>query len=440
MTTLDAAIPPGLRRFVSPRIGIVTAVEECLVDVDEPSLVRISCEVAAGDEVIGVDLGSARNGGGSGMSREQAIGAAVGEAVERYSASYVSSTRLVHATATELGGRAVDPASFGLFADAQYACPAFPFERFTADTRIPWIDGVDLETGEPAWIPAELVYLSDLDSPDGVRIGYATSSGLACGVSFDEALERALLELLERDAFMIAWWRRLSLPRLDWSRHEWMEAVDRRYFAPTGLVYMALDLSWVHDLPIVAGVVRGAPGSGAALGVGAAANSSIEQAWWRALAEAFASRSACRKLRLLEPERRYADDGSDVVGFDDHIRFYGDDDRAQIASSLWSSAETRRPAHAAALPDDPNERRGVILERIRRAGSRAFAIDVTAPDVASGGLHVVRAVAPGLCPLDAAHECRFLGAPRLLHPSKRDILTPPISRIEDLNPFPHPFP
>lgn len=435
-----AALPDQLRAFVSPRVGIVTALEECLFDVDEPPLVRISCELAAADEVIGIDLGSARNVGGTGMSRKQATSAAVGEAVERYSASYVPRERLVEATASELGPRAAEPSSFGLFADSQYKRRDFPYRRFTKDSRVPWVDAVDLENGEPAWIPAELVYLADVSPAGGTRIGYATSSGLACGTSYDEALERALLELFERDAFMIAWWRRLSLPRLDWSSNAWMEAVDRRYFRLTGLTYTALDLSWVHELPIVVGVVRGAPGSGAALGVGAAATDRVEQAWWRALAEAFASRSACRKLRLLEPERRFSDDGSDVVDFDDHIRFYGDDERAELASFLWSAAETCRTEDVAPLSGGADERRAALLARTRRAGSRAFAVDVTAPDVFDGGLRVVRAVAPGLCSLDAEHQCRFLGAPRLLHLSERDTLTRRIRRIEDLNPLPHPFP
>ena len=438
MNVLETALPAELRPFVSPRVGIVTALEECMIDVDEPPLVRIACELAAVDEVIGVDLGPAHNGG-SGMSRERAIGAAVGEAIERYSAAYVPRDRLVAATAAELGPRAADPSSFGLFAESQYARAGYPYSPFTDATRVSWVDGVDLATGEAAWIPAELVFLADVDPVEGTRIGYATSSGLACGASAGEALERALLELLERDAFMIAWWRRLSPPHLDWSSHRRMTAIDRRYFEPTGLPYYALDLSWVHELPIVAAVVR-APGSGAALGVGASANATVEEAWWHALAEAFASRSACRKLRLLDPEHRYADDGSDVTSFDDHIRFYGDDERADRASFLWSGREKRPVDAVPMLSRDAGERRAEFLARIARTGSRAFAVDVTAPDVAGAGLHVFRAVAPGLCPLDAAHDSRFLGSPRLLEPSERDTLTHPVRTVEDLNQLPHPFP
>jgi ribosomal protein S12 methylthiotransferase accessory factor len=445
VTELVAGLPAELRAVASPRVGIVAALEECMVDVDEPPLHRVSCELAAAEEVLGSRIASARSGAGAGSSIEQAAGAAIGEAIERYSASFVPLERLVVATAAELGPRAADPAGFGLFAAAQYARPGFAYEPFTRETRVPWVAGLDLVTGEQVWVPAELVFLQNVGPAERERIGYATSNGLACAPTRADALERALLELLERDAFMVTWWRRLSPPRLDWSEDQWLAQADRRYFRSTGLEYTALDLSPAHDLPIVAAVVRGANGSGAALGVGAAAAPRVEDAWWRALAEAFASRSACRKLRLLDPDRIYASDGSDVVSFDDHIRFYGEDEAAELAAFLWSSAETRSAGDIPALSEDAAVRLEQIVARIGRAGSAAFAVDVTSPDVAAAGLHVIRALAPGLCPLDAAHTARFLGSPRLsgaagTGPSEKDILTGRVLGLDDLNPLPHPFP
>jgi ribosomal protein S12 methylthiotransferase accessory factor len=439
MSDLAALLPASLRVFVSPHVGPVTHLEECLADTDEPRLVRVGCELSAGDEVIGTGLGPARNVGGSGFTRAQAACAATGEAVERYSASCVPTERLVLATARELGSRAARPSEFALFARSQYARPDFPFTPFTEGSQIAWVDGVDLATGEVAWLPAELVFLAPLGVDYAHTIGYATSSGLACAESEDEALERALLELLERDAFMLAWWRRCPLPRLDWSGSAWMAAIDATYFVPAGLEYHALDLSAVHDVPTVAGVVLGPEGSCAALGVGAAATPRIEDAWWRGLGEAFASRSACRKLRLLDPDRRYEGDGSDVTGFDDHICFYAEHDRVRHASFLWSSSCIRPAEFVPPLPAQPAARRETLLDRFRRAGSRAYAVNVTAPDVATTGLHVVKAVAPGLCALDAIHALRFLGSPRLVQ-SETDILTSGVRCLDDLNPHPHPFP
>jgi ribosomal protein S12 methylthiotransferase accessory factor len=430
-------LPPPVRALVSPYVGIVPVLEELLAATDEPRLFRFSCETGRGEGLIGATLGSTAGMGGAGLSRTAALEAAVGEAAERYSACYVPHERLVEATAAELGPAALAPESFALFDDSQYAQPDFPFLRFTTATRLRWTSGTDLATGRSVWVPADLVYLSD-PGGDGRRIAHATSNGLACAESVAAATERGLLELLERDAFMLTWSNRLSLPRLDWAGDPRLEAVDDRFFAGTALDYTAVDLSHFHSLPTVLGVVR-APGSGGALGVGAAAAPSLEQAWWKALSEAFASRAAGRRLAQVRPDRALAADGSDIVSFEDHIQFYAADENSARADFLTSSPATRATSEIAGLP------RGsslvpALVSRIARAGSRAVAVDVTAPDVREAGLSVVKTVAPGLCALDVSHRARFLGGPRLRDASKRAALTNRAFGPGDLNPDPHPFP
>lgn len=74
-----------------------------------------------------------------------------------------------------------------------------------------WYLGTDLSTGEPVSLPAGLV---DHPVVDG---GGAddSPSGAAAGSSLDMAVRAALLEIIERDAAMVAWHRRLVLPTLD---------------------------------------------------------------------------------------------------------------------------------------------------------------------------------------------------------------------------------
>ena len=90
-----------------------------------------------------------------------------------------------------------------------------------------------------------------------IRIGHATSSGLACAATLEEAILVGLLELVERDAFMLVWHDRLSLPLLDWSGDEAIARIDERYFAPSRLRYSAVDLSVFFGVPTVLGVVHG---------------------------------------------------------------------------------------------------------------------------------------------------------------------------------------
>ncbi len=429
------SLPPRLRRAVSPYTGIVGTVEECLVATCEPRLFQASAEVGRGAGLVGGSLEHLSGIGGTGSSRAEAAAAAVGEAIERYSATYVPVDRLVVASARDLGDVAVAPERFALFSSRQHGRPGFPFRPFTADARIPWIEGREIATGRPAFLPAELVYLGRVPGAEG-SIGYATSSGIACGETAGEALARALFELLERDAFMIAWASRLTLPLV-----ESAGPASRTVFERSGLRFAAVDLSAIHGLPTILGVVRAPSGFPGALGVGAAAAPTVEQAWRKALGEAFAVRSAGAKLSLLDAGRDLGPCGERIASFDDHILFYADHDRADAAAFLDAS-DDRTPADA--IPPleggGPADWVAALCDRIATAGSSAYAVDVTSPDVAGLGLEVTRAVAPELCALDVPHAARFLGGRRLYEAGAKAGFRPRPMSEDEINPDPHPFP
>ena len=364
----------------------------------------------------------------------------MGEALERYAATFVPHERLVLASARELGPEAVAPDRFALFSDEQYASPGFPFRPFTRDARVPWVDGYSLPDRRRVWLPAELVFLGNASVPGLARIGYATSSGMACAETVDEAVARGLCEVLERDAFMIAWANRLSLPLLDWSTDPRFVARDRRLFAVTGLAYAAIDLSAFHDVPSVLAVVRAPDGVPGALGVGAGTAATVGRAWWKALSEAFASRAAGAKLALLYPERHYGPLGAGVVSFEDHIAYYADAAHAAAASFLDASEERQLIGAVRPLEGySPGERVAALCTRVQAAGSNAYAVDVTSPDVRELGLSVTKVLAPELCSLDVPHAARFLGGRRLYSaPEHLGLRKGPLKG--EINPEPHPFP
>jgi len=328
-----------LRRLVSPYCGLVRGVSDLSCAPDDARLVRVGCRVAALEPLIG--LTTDFRAGGSAPDRDQALAAALGEVAERYSASWMPDD-LPLATARELGGRAGGPERFALFHPRQHARPAFPFRRFTKDTRVRWTCGVALPSNELAYLPAQLVYLR-WRSPDDTGedpIGYSTSNGTACRATFGEAVLSGLLELVERDAFMLTWYARISFPRLVWSSEPELAAFDARYFRPAGVRYEAIDVSAFHDVPTVVGVVRGPPGDGAPVAVGAAAAPRVAEAWQDALGEAFAVRAWARAMAHEGQTAEFAGDFSDLDGFDDHILFYA---REENASPATRRRRSRRP-------------------------------------------------------------------------------------------------
>jgi ribosomal protein S12 methylthiotransferase accessory factor len=423
--------PDALESLVSPYVGVVRGVQEVPAGPQDVRLHTMWCETAYSPLAYG--------GGGSGVSATAARAAAIGEAVERYSASVADPERLVVATARELGPGAVDPARFALYSNRQYATPGFPYVRFDRDTRLAWVEGKALPGVEPAWLPAQLVHLvSDRDEP---RICRATSSGLACHRTPAEATLAALLELLERDAFMLTWKARLSWPLLGWRGNERLVDWEHRFLRPTGLRVRAVDMSPVWDVPCCAAVVRSTVPGGAPLGVGAAAGVTVERAVTKALDEATRVRTWAQALRGFDPDGSTTPVPAAIRDFDDHIRFYADPRNAHRAGFLDASTERRDVDRIRRLRGDtPEERVEKICGRLARRFASAYAVDVTSPDVRVAGLTVIRAVAPELCALDVEHEACLHGGARLYEEPVRLGLRPRRLTEDDLNADPHPFP
>jgi ribosomal protein S12 methylthiotransferase accessory factor len=427
-----------LRTFVSPLTGVVRAMGETLAAPDEHRLVSIGCELA--DTVLTVGESLERFTGSDQPTRALAEAAAIGEAVERYSASFVPDSRLIVAPASELDG-AVEPERFALFSAAQHAEPGFPFQPFRRETVVSWVEGFALPGGERALLPAQLVFLPWRRRARGEQpIGHATSSGLACAATLEEAVLTALLEQIERDAVMLTWYDRLSLPLLDWSRDPEILRLDRRYFAPTGLRYSAVDLSVFLSVPTVLGVVHGPPGQLGALGVGAASAPTVAVAWRKALSEAFSVQRWVRDLAFERPEavERPADE---IRTFDDHTLFYADPACAARATFLDASAERRDTRDVPPL--DGADVLGwieALCRRLADRGASAYAVDVTSPDVLGADLRVVHVIVPELCQLDVLPRARFLGGRRMYEAAFEVGLVPRPLAPEDLNPDPHPFP
>jgi ribosomal protein S12 methylthiotransferase accessory factor len=436
-TPPEAALP-RLRKFVSPFTGIVHSIDETLGAPDEHRLVSMSCGLADGRSTVGGPV--EEHASSEHVLREAAEAASIGEALERYSAAFVPSDRLVICSADRLP-EAVDPGRFALFSDAQLADPAFPFRPFRRDTVVSWVAGFALPSGKPAYLPAQLAFLAwGRRSPAEQQIAYTTSSGLACAATLEEALLAGLLEQIERDAVMLTWYGRLSLPLLDWSGDAELVRLDARYFAPTGLEYSAVDLSVFFGVPTVLGVVRGARGVLGALGVGAASAPTVAGAWRKALSEAFTVQRWVRDRALERPEdvERPA---AEIQSFDGHTLFYAHPDRAGRAAFLDGSPERRDTRDVAPLDgSDVLERIEAACDRLAQHHVSAFAVDVTSPDVRSAGFHVVRMIAPELCQLDVVERARFLGGSRLYDAAHEVGLVPRPLTVRDLNPGPHPFP
>jgi ribosomal protein S12 methylthiotransferase accessory factor len=426
-----------LTSFLSPYTGIARNYVELLHAPDEGRLVSLGCALAHGEPVIGIPITD--HSGGSHGERRLALAAALGEAIERYSASYLPESGFVTASADDLHGEAVDPDRFALFHEEQYGREGFPFRRFERETRLRWTEGFRIPDGARAYLPVQLAYIRP-PIVDEHPIGYSTSNGVACGATLEEAILGGLFEVIERDAFMITWYNRLSLPRLIWDGDRAMTELIERSFAPAGLDYSLIDLSVFFDVPTVLGVVHGPPGQLGALGVGAGCAVTIHEACRKALSESFAVRRWARDMAYAEPDRRPST-SSDIQTFDDHILYYAEERNSVHARFLDSSPVTRHVQEISAVEgSNVKEQIGALARRLAQRGLSAYAVDVTSPDVRSSGLSVARVIAPELCQLDVLDTARLLGGRRLYFAAYEAGLRSEPLALADVNIHPHPFP
>jgi ribosomal protein S12 methylthiotransferase accessory factor len=426
---------PLLESLVSPYTGIVRSTVELLRGQNEVRLASVGCRLCSTDELLGaLSVGST---GGINPSLTLARAAAIAEAVERYAGAGDARHSAPLTSAEELDGPVVAPERFTYFLPDQYAIQGFPFVPFTGATRLRFAEALELPTCDPVLVPAQLVYLAR-PPDDEELIAYPTSNGLACAATFEEAVLAGLLELIERDAFMVTWTNRLSLPLLEWSGDPELERFDRQYLAPAGLRQAAIDASCFFGVPTVFAIAHGRPGDAGLLGIGAAAAPTVQEATRKALAEAYSVQRGARDLALAAGEIPAP---GDIRDFDDHLLYYCEPENAQRAAFLAASA-ARTPAGSVTpvVGDNVQELVEALVALLGRHGVSVFAADVTTPDVREAGLVVVRVLSPELCPLDVIHNARFLGPPRLFRAAHELGLRAAPLTLATANHDPHPFP
>ncbi len=151
---------------------------------------------------------------GRGLNEDDALVACLAEGCERYSAFYQGNEPTMLASCRSLGAGAVHPQDLLHFSKRQFLSREehtdvdefFIPVPFDEDMAIDWVEARSL-TEESRLLPAAYCYLRHMEPSHPFCV--ADSSGCAAGVDRDSAVERGLLELIERDAAAIWWYNQL---------------------------------------------------------------------------------------------------------------------------------------------------------------------------------------------------------------------------------------
>lgn len=420
--------------LISPYTGVVQEIVMSSRLVDDPMVFSFGIR-ACNTTRFYQHLYEGRSGG-AGCSEEEALAATIGEVIERYCSIFYNKKVCLFASYKDISSDAVNPNSFASFSDKQYERENFPFVRFTEESRTYWVKGYSLTTGQEKWLPCPLVYLAYQYEPQEDFIGHSTSTGLSAGNTLEEAILGGIYEVVERDAFMIFWLNKLSMPCIT-LEDELKELFEERFNVGIGEWYM-LDISSDIGIPTFLSVNIGKRDFGQYVAVGTASRLNPKDAVRKTLIEVGQTgpyfRYEVQQYKDWQPEN----DFSNVTNFSHHAIFYIK--RPDLINPAFEFIRGNKEQDFLNRIDKNGD--GSILgniqtcvKRLREKGYEVIVTDVTTREIKDMGLYVVKVLIPGLVPLHGDHRFPFLGTKRLYE-------VPAVLgyKKNEMNSFPHPFP
>lgn len=442
-STVDSQHPPSLaeiaRRLVSPRTGVIHRLRLLGLEAGEQRAAHVHARLPN----LGVLPGGGKifDAGGSALDLQGAVAASLFEAVERYAAAFVDHRRLVLAKPRP-GGPFLMGDELPLFTDAQYDQPRFPFRRLTPDSEIYWVEARSLRTGARAFVPAICVFIPYEPTSPAEWLGPCTSTGMASGTNRARAVAGGLFEVCERDAFMILWYHRLSLPRLRVDPAStlglWVARLAERRGANVTFVNMTNDLR----VPAVLAVLESRLHGKRLLTMGASAKPTLSEAAEKALLEAISDARRLRDMMAAQREPwRPAPGFTNVVDFAWHSLVYTDPELQPVLDFITASREEQEMGMEYGLSrlDGPALVEELVA-RVAARGEEPFVVELTTRDLADLGIHVVKVMVPGAVPMNPDHrfpwiaQRRLYAAPRVLGLRDRDAVAGELNLA-----YPHPF-
>ena len=453
-------VPLGLHRFDSHMFSAIDAIArlkrmEILKEVkkirnlpDEPGLFRFYAS-------------SHKRAYGTGSSftdEESAMWKSLAEATERFlwmhsDFIYTEKDKMVSASYEEVKKRAVNIFSLAGFSDEQKEKNTTI--RFDKHTKFNWIPVESLVTKKTVLCPVQLLnnlyFRSHVDHPGAQKddrrnepmLRWAITTGLATGRSHEEALTKGILEIVERDAFIITYLNKLSPPMIDL---DYLSCQDeeikkilsrfRRYKLEVYLIQLPTDFA-VH---IIAAVIIDRTGTTAApaFTIGASADFSLRECILDALSEALKICIGTREYYLSDKKAN-----ADTSAIYQRLQNWSEQNKLPLIGFLTNGTTIKTDLERTFYTPDNDKERNIfykqqltsLANQIKNLGYEAYFSDLTIPEVRDLGLECRYVLIPELQPLHLNENLPYFGGERLFSvPSKLDYIP-----AQSLNKIPHPF-
>ncbi len=394
--------------------GIIGDLFKALNFTDEPRFFQFWCEPQQGRKCIDEE----QFGSALALDEQTAKLKAQAECIERYCLEVTDASKLVYAAANELP----NPIAFEdliNFTENQIGGKREEYVSKLKARRLGWVAGEKVIGNSPSYIPAQLVHVPyDLENEPLIRSPIST--GAAFGIDFEDALLRGILEVVERDSFMLVYLSKQKTPKVELEgRLKELSDYFKRYYLTLNVFNITSDLG----IPSFMAVIVDESGVGPSISVGLKSSLNSEEAALVAILESQHVRQWIRYsyLNSNSQEVKSAEQITDLKsrGFFWYPRNAIKELNFLLENKkLQSLRDVMSPAYN--LKD--------TINLMSQRGIEVYAVDITSPYVLETRFKVVKAIIPQLHPL-------FLEEPAYLYSKRLE----GILNGREVNKVPHPF-
>jgi ribosomal protein S12 methylthiotransferase accessory factor len=440
--------------YVDARMGLITTLTRESHDLLPTVGSRLASQESDGLETA--------TGTGCTLRPDDSVRIAILEGLERYAGlrprGKRSALQASYHQLVQQGQPALDPATLGLHSLEEYAWyqqghHCHPLLPYHPDLVYNWVWGYAFRSQAPVLIPEHYAYYGVPISTENPAFVFEVSNGCALGNCLEEAIFHGLLEVIERDAFLLAWYAQLKVPRLALSSltDPQVRLLVEHLQYHSGYTIHALNITLDHALPCVCLLGVDEPGRAGMpkVHIVTGVHPHPEQAVFRALREL--TTVLTTSPHMLQEQRAQAlemlADARLVQDMEHHpLVYYLPEAFARLhffchgqPPETFEQAFARcyqRPAAGLDLRADLQE---LIADYLAR-GNDVLVVDQTAPEHLPCGLRCVKVLVPGMLPMTfGEHNRRITGLERLRRvPWALGYQDHPLREAE-VNPHPHPF-
>lgn len=387
--------------------------------------------------------GSSNRCFGKGFDIQEALISSFAEALERYSGHCWNLSALTNSTFADINGKSIDPRELILFHDTQYE--HLNYMRFSEQLEMEWVEMTSVSSKDSYYVPSLAVFMNRSDSSLPGYIAPTTTNGLAAGRSLQESIKTALLEVIERDAFMITWMAQMPCTAYKVSTHPDQRVLSlAKAYADIGVDLELYECPVDHPARVFIAIAwdRTRSQHTPYVAVGLGADFTAISAARRAVLEAIQVRKVLihrlRSPRVRARMNTIVKNPTLVEEPEDHALFYASGCNTEAFEFLNKNRIYNDWPYEQS--DDIDAKYSNLLSYLEGAGYKVLYRELTPSDISYRyEINVSRVVVPGFQPIHFGYNERRLGGKRLFQlPHTLGFSPRPLTPI-DINDYPHPF-